>query len=661
MTGTDQALSRAVALARQGDGAGARALAERSLAEGGDPVPLNAFLGMLACQARDFARGAAHLRAAHSARPDDVTIALNLAHALLDGGDAAAALVVCNERLATADASHRVWRMRGYLTQITGDFIAAVAAYERVVGHYPDDFESWNNLGNARAATGDGKGSLVALRRAVALRSDSAPFRLNLATTLVQLGQLDEAAATLRRTAADFPADAKPLVELAGLLKRQGQDDAAIGVLAEAAAREPGDVELQVQYGTALATAWRMEEAEQVFAGARTLDPAHRDAHVRLSLVYEHTNRAASLLDHVAAAEAAGVPASGVNFTRALHHRHAQQFDAGLAALDATGADVEPVRQAQMRGQFLDRLGQPEAAFAAFAEMNRRLVAERPEMLAAAAAYRDEVLRERGVAIPPWFDSWRPVAVAASRTPVFLVGFPRSGTTLLDTLLMGHPDVQVLEERPPLVVAEKTIGGLDALPTADDTAIAAARAAYFVEAAKWIPLRDDSLLVDKFPLHMNKVPLIRRLFPDARFILALRHPADVVLSCFITNFRPNQAMSNFVDLETAARLYDLSFGFFQDMRATLSLPIHEIRYEAMVADGASELAPLFGWLGLDWRDDLLDHRGTALERGVITTASYAQVTEPIYRRAAGRWHRYADAMAPVMPILARWIEGLGYD
>jgi hypothetical protein len=244
---------------------------------------------------------------------------------------------------------------------------------------------------------------------------------------------------------------------------------------------------------------------------------------------------------------------------------------------------------------------------------------------------------------------------------VFLIGFPRSGTTLLDTFLLGHPAVQVVEERSTLRGVDALFSRYETLPNLGSTAIDRLRARYFEDLAGFAPPCPGGVVIDKFPLYMHRVPLIHRLFPEARFILALRHPLDVVLSCFITNFKLNPAMANFLDLEKAARLYDLSFDYLERCRALLPLNVHVVRYEALVADQEAELRPLLDFLGLPWHGPVLDHRKAAEERGNIRTASYAQVTEGIYDRARGRWTRYRDQLAPVIPILEPWIEKLGYS
>jgi hypothetical protein len=218
-----------------------------------------------------------------------------------------------------------------------------------------------------------------------------------------------------------------------------------------------------------------------------------------------------------------------------------------------------------------------------------------------------------------------------------------------------------MEERPPIRRVEESVGSLEALLPLSSKQLADLREIYFAEAAKAVDLSGSPLVVDKFPLHLNKVPYIHRLFPDAKFILALRHPCDVVLSCFITSFRLNNAMSNFLDLGTTAETYDLTMAYWQHCCSILPLNVHTVFYENMIADSEAELRPLFDYLGLDWRDEALDHRRTALARGTITTASYSQITEPIYQRAAGRWVRYREQMAEVLPVLQPWVARFGYS
>ncbi len=659
---TMRLIQQTLACARAGDSAGARAAAEAGLRGGEALEVFHAILGRLDCQAGDLSAGIARFRAAVAARPDDVAVRCQLVRALIDSGDLAGALEACPDGLCRADVSLRLMRLRAYLLQQTGEHAAAASAYRVIVAVDAGDFESWNNLGNALSAAGDAEGGLAAIGKAAQLQPGNAPVRFNLAASQVQLGRLDEAEATLQAYCRDFPADARPRVELAALCKVQGRDAGALQWLEEAARLAPGDAELQIKLGLERQFAWQMDGAEEALRTAATLRPSLDEAHILLALHLEHMNKAADIAAVFESARAGGTGDGTGRFLRALVCRREGRFADGLAELAGVPVDLEPVRTAQLRGQCHDRLGHSAEAFAAFAEMNRLQQQDPSEPVRRAREYREALARDRALVTPEWYAGWRRDPLpAGGRSPVFLLGFPRSGTTLLDTMLMGHPRVQVMEERPPIARVEREMGGLAALPALSSADIGRLRNLYFDEARRWIDRRDDALLVDKFPLHLNKVPIIHRLFPDARYVLALRHPLDVLLSCYVTNFRLNGAMANFLELQTAAWVYDQSFGFWEQCRQMMGLCCHTVVYERVVEDSRAELQPLCTYLGLDWSDELLDHQRTAARRGVITTASYAQVTEPLYTRARGRWEPYRRWLEPVLPVMRPWIERLGYQ
>jgi len=656
---TAAAIRQAITAARLGRLDDACATAEQALAAGGDPVALNAMLGMLRTQAGETKAAIRHLRVAHEARPADVRIAANLTSALVADNEYAEAFAVVSPALAFSDPTLQLARFRGFLAQTLDRPEAAVEAYEHVVAAKPNDWESWNNLGNARNVLDDFEGSIAALERAQALNSDAAPTRINLARAYRLTGQMEKAEAQLRAMADDFPEDAKPLIDLHDLLKEQGRsDEEVLEVLERAIAREPDNVELLTARARHLALMLEMDRAEAAFRSVLARDPANTDAFVGLALVYEHS-RAAALPDLVAEAERSDIEASTLNLVRAFGHRRARRYAEGLAALQDVPEDFESAEH--LLGQMLEGLGDHDAAFAAFARMNARQAEDPSQPLLRAKTLRDQLRKQLEQTSAEWIRSWKAPAVKSPRpAPVFLVGFPRSGTTLLDTMLMGHPDVDVMEERPVLNNLGTALGGFEKLADLDEGQVREAQGQYFEAAARHVELRDGALLVDKSPLHLNNVPFIHRLFPDARFILALRHPADSVLSCYASNFRLNSSMANFLRLDTAAEFYDLTFRTWENARALLPIEVHTIAYEQLVDDPEAELRRLSEALGLSWRDEMLDHRKTAAARGVITTASYAQVTEPIYQRSVGRWERYRKHLEPILPVLAPWAEKFGY-
>ena len=558
--------------------------------------------GLAAAQAGDAVAAIPHFRRALAGAPDDVPTRCNLAIALISAG----ALDEAAEALETGGEDPRLKRLAAYAYQQQGRLAEAAAAYEAVLAAFPDDWESANNLGNVRRALGDLDGAVRAFRAAIAARPDLVEMVFNLSNALGAAGRHDE----------------------------------RLALMAEAARAAPGDARVQTEYGVAAAEGRDFAAAEAAYRAAIAADSGFTPAFIELGLLLETQNRLADLEALLGAAPAAPELA----FLEAWLLRRRGRFAEALPLAEAAPASIEPARRAQLLGEIHDRLGDAPRAFAAFAEMNRAAEAAAPP--AERSRYRREVAR----AAPT---GWTPADVSSEPpSPIFILGFPRSGTTLLDTLLLNLPQLHVLEEMPVLEAVE------DAARTSEDSN--ALRARYFEVLAELSPPRPGQTVVDKFPLHMARAPLIHRLFPDARIVFVERHPCDAVLSCFMANFQLNGAMRAFTDIEEAALLYDAVMNAWTGARALLPLDVHEIRYERMVADLEAEMRPLLAFLGLDWDAKVLDNRAAAEGRDYIRTASYAQVAEPIYRRAAGRWERYRDQLAPVLPILAPWAERLGY-
>jgi hypothetical protein len=279
-------------------------------------------------------------------------------------------------------------------------------------------------------------------------------------------------------------------------------------------------------------------------------------------------------------------------------------------------------------------------------------------------AYLRRITAVNRLATPALAAAVRNAPVSAA-DPVFMVGFPRSGTTLLEHVLESHPAVQALEEKSAvdamvdnfLAVAGDDPDALAALPSAR---VEELRALYHQEVRRHIEPRPGALLLDKLPLNLVNVPVILRVFPQARFILAIRHPADACLSCLMQNFAVNPAMSAFYNLADAVQLYAVAMQTWQRYVADLPLRFHRVRYEDLTADLAHESRAALAFLGLPWDDAVLRFNEHAASRSNINSPSYHQVVQPIYQHARYRWTRYAEHFAPLLPQLQPYIEHFGY-
>ena len=659
---TASAIREAMGALSKGNVRDARSIGEAALADGGAAAPLNAMLGALCLQSGELDDALGYLRKAQTARPDDIIVALNLATALVQLERYREALDTAPEKLAAEDQSLRLQRLRAFCAQSLDDFPAAIKAYERIVAVTPQDWESWNNLGNSRRGAGDLEGAVEALERAAELAPDSPPVLLNLANTLAAAGRGEDAEARFRAMAAAFPDDWRSLRDLHVLLRSEAREEDALAAIEEASRRSPDDLELRLALASQKLLLLDNAGAEAAYGDVVARDPANPSGNLGLAVAYELSNRAEDLACLVGEAEARGVGDEALSIIRAFAHRRAKRFQEGLAEMSAVAGAFETARQAQLLGQLNDGAGNYAEAWAAFSQMNEIQRADPSQPEQRALAYRQSIRNNLAATTPDWAEAWTDADVTDGRpSPAFLLGFPRSGTTLLDTILMGHPQVEVLEEEPTFHLAGEILADFPHLPQLSPDAIQAARNAYFDVVAKRTPMAPGKLIVDKNPLYTVALPLIRRIFPDAKIILAMRHPCDVVFSCFTTNFKLNDGMSNFLRLDTTADLYDLCFTSFDRMQSLLPMASHMVKYENVVADRERELRGLFDFLGLGWSDAVLDHQSTAIKRGRIKTASYSQVAEPIYTRSSGRWLNYREYLEPVIPVLRPFIEKFGYE
>jgi len=251
-------------------------------------------------------------------------------------------------------------------------------------------------------------------------------------------------------------------------------------------------------------------------------------------------------------------------------------------------------------------------------------------------------------------------------SPIFIVAFPRSGTTLLELTLDAHPQLRSMDEQPFLQNALEDITALGIrypvdLGKLDAPQLDSVRARYWERVRRKAQLAPGQRLVDKNPLNLLRLPVIRRVFPHSRIIVAVRHPCDVLVSCYMQHFRAPEFALLCNDLETLARGYRRSFDFWYEQAQILEPAAREVRYESFVADFESEIRGIAGFLGLPWHDALLAPAQRAKEKGFISTPSYTQVVQPISSKSVGRWRAYEQHLRPVLPHLQPYLDRWGYS
>ena len=250
------------------------------------------------------------------------------------------------------------------------------------------------------------------------------------------------------------------------------------------------------------------------------------------------------------------------------------------------------------------------------------------------------------------------------KQPIFLIGFPRSGTTLLDTVLRTHSEIEVVEEQWMVSNIEQKLTkslNTNQIENLAERFLNKARNLYFSELSKHTNIKNNSRTIDKFPLNILNIPLINKVFPEGKYILALRHPLDCILSNFMQNFKLNVAMANMLEIDQIVKFYCLSMHIFELCHKRYNLDVHKIKYEDLINDFENEVYSLLKFLNLDWEQALVNFHLTAKKRKVINTPSYSQVIQPIYKDSTYKWKSYSNQLEKYFQNVEYWVEKFGYE
>ena len=489
------------------------------------------------------------------------------------------------------------------------------------------------------------------------------PMLLNLvAWKREEGGDFDASHELLNEALALSPGNPNIIGAIGSVLRKQGKRGEALRRLDEAIRLDPTAASPWLERGMALESGGSLEAALVSYRRAAELDPqsasafggvaavASRRGDLDLALQFAERSLALDPLD----------PQGAGGMGRLQIERG--QPELALPVLEAAlASDLNDENRSNLtaiQGEALDRLGRHAEAFEAYAKANQ-ISARRFERLAPTGETQRELVERIGKefeAIADW-----PNDVAESNSdPVFIIGFPRSGTTLVENMLASIPGVVALEERPTLAASETYLqeGGLARLAVASTGELDEKRASYWRSVKSAGIDAEGKLFVDKDPLKGLMLPMIARLFPASRIIVMRRDPRDVVLSCFRSNFAPTPAAIEFTGLERTARHYDALMRTQQAFLAALPLARHELRYEALVADFETETRQLCDFLDAEWTGDMLNFADTARRRGV-STMSATQVTKKLYD-GSKQWRRYEEQLRPILPILEPWVKHFGY-
>jgi len=598
-----------------------------------------------------------------------------------------AQVVALGEQAAAGDSTGEfIALLLGSAQQATGRMDEAIETFSRLSQQHPAVSAYWNNLAVVRRQRGDLDAAEQAFLTAQSLAPDDADVRYNLGLLYTQQRRWPFARQSLMDAVALAPAFIEARLQAAHACYVCGDNTGQEAMLAGAAHWPAQPAEQALMLAAMLSVQGDLPAAFDALAHAQL--PDGLDGHaMRLRIVarrialLERSNQMPVALRELqqlplaaldalppddARTRAEGWAAHAALALRAADYAEAADFYRRIAALRV---DDESVAAANFGlAAAYDKLGMSRESWAAASAAHAAQLSIAREVVPELLAPDSQPLAMSGhVVSRATYEAWTPLAAPpAERSPIFVVGFPRSGTTLLEQMIDAHADFRSMDER--AFIHELTEGMAlvgqrypEDLARLDQTDADHLRAAYFRMVADVLPDLGTRRLVDKNPLNMLCLPMIMRLFPEARIILCLRHPCDVLLSCSMQPFRSPAFMLLCSSLQRLAHGYVQAFEQWHRHVETFSPRVLEWRYESVVSQFDDHVARLGRFLDVADASSMARFAEHARAKRYISTPSYAQVTQGIHCKAIDRWHAYREAFAPVLPMLRPMMEKLGYD
>jgi Flp pilus assembly protein TadD len=573
----------------------------------------------------------------------------------------------------------------GMAQQATGRYEQAAARFRELSQRRPEVSAYWNNLGVVCRQMGDTTASEQAMLTARSLAPNDAEVHYNLGLLYIQQRRWPLARQTLMEAVQLSPDFIEARLQAAHACYICGDNTGQEAMLIGAAGWPPQAAEQAMILAAMLSVQGELDVALHTLAQAQ-LPPEPETDIMRLRIVaqrsalHERSNQPEGAREELRQLplttldllppQAQRIRAEGWSAYAALAMRAAAHASAAGLYQRVLTLDLDAETRASAGfglAAACDRQGRHDEAWqalqvahAAQVEIAREVV---PELLAADSQplqMTDHTVSRQA------YDAWKPLSSPDRReSPVFVVGFPRSGTTLLEQMLDAHPDFRSMDERAfihELTERMERVGQHYPADLASLTQTEAdqLRAVYFRMVDGVIPGLGDQRLVDKNPLNMLCLPMIMRLFPQARIILCLRHPCDVLLSCYMQSFRSPAFMVLCSSLQRLARGYAQAFEQWSRHVEVFAPHVLEWRYESVVGNFDEHVVRLGGFLGVTDAAPMARFAEHARTKQFISTPSYAQVTQGIHRNAVDRWHAYRAQFEDVLPVLRPWIDRFGY-
>ena len=570
-------------------------------------------------QKGSFANAERAYRQALKISPEFVEAHNNLGNLYLDSGRFNKAVRAYQDALKLMPDHPKLLNNVGNALQCQGEFAAARDWFQRALARDPDYANAQANLGNTLWALGHKHDAVEAYRRALTLDSSLADTHTHLGGLYTELGQLADAVASFDRALGLNPDDARACQGIGRVRNEQGRLAEAVDAYQRAITLEPDNAELREELGKVYSDHGDAEQSLAAYQAALAIDPDHARAHraiarnTRYTEYDEHIRSMESLLERKSLTDDDRIE---LGYALGKAHEDLGDYDRSMDYLRQAGS----LRRASLEYSIDES--------------------------------RDEFARIQSVFDADFFARHANSGVH-DPCPIFVLGMPRSGTSLVEQILASHPDCHGAGEINDLASACETVLGTslqqlagfpDRLVDASDDMLREMGEQYLSRIRKLAP--EARCITDKLPHNFLRIGLIRAILPEARVIHCTRDPMDTCLSIYKTYLVKGHPYS--CDLEELGQYYRLYQALMAHWQATLPGFIHEQNYEALVHSPEEQVAALLQHCGLDWHDDCLNFHRT---RRKIGTASSAQVSQPIYTRSIDLWKAYGAHLEPLQAAL----------
>ncbi len=602
----------------------------------------------------------------------------NLALAAFQKGDLVTAERLAGEAYRAAPRDPQPLLAWGVVMNARGRHEVAADAFRRLTQLQPREPVHWMNLATAERSAGRLDVAARAYESAAELGGWTADLLYNTALLELQQGHFLRARERLAQAVEQHPVDAEVGCHYARMLMQSGEPAALQAAVSSWQQWRGWTIELLADFGMLLLTVGDQPAALGIVERLRL--GANNPPAVEMSLIsmLERTNQ----LEEATQRMQALLQREGTNLPPELRMRWLGQR-AQIAARNDQHAEAIALYR-EMLGIGIPREAQQEILFplakeldadrqytAAFEAAAQAHVSQMAGFELTAPAAEEDAADSLGITravchaddVAGWHEPEPPPLEAS---PVFIVAFPRSGTTLLEQVLDAHPGLQTMDEQRFLLDAQERLQaqGLDyptGLAQATPAQLHEARRHYWEQVATKVQIGPGQRLLDKNPLNMLRLPVIRRLWPNAPILLALRHPFDVITSNYFQHFRAPDFARLCRDLPSLADGYARIFDFWYQQVEVLQPKVLEVFYESFVSDLEAQARRVAAFCGLPWHEAMLEPSKHALSKGYIATPSYHQVIRPVNRNAVDRWRRYEQHLLPLHGRVAHLMQRWGYS